>query len=208
MLTDEGSIQLVVPLTDSRVFACQAPSADFAHGRRRVAESSLVRDVHPEAAMIESGAFPKAEVSACLKSDRRCCEDPVDRDVPKVPSKSRRGRKLVVELEKNFAHAKSRESLINIAVANIAVCIKHYYYLFAGSNPFRDFRFKIAEKGFTGAAIVVLVIQMVHVLTVRALRALRKTWTIRRNDFERHRSAALVPRPSPATESGRISAAA
>ena len=37
---------------------------------------------------------------------------------------------------------------------------------------------------------------------------IRKTWTIRRNHFERHRSAALVPRPSPATESGRISAAA
>ena len=47
MLDDERAIEPFVPLSDVRVFAGQAPSIDFAHGRRRIAENGLIRDVHP-----------------------------------------------------------------------------------------------------------------------------------------------------------------
>ena len=158
--------------------------------------------------IVKSGAFTKFEVSTCLKSYCRCRKDRINRNVSEVPSESGGRRKIIIELEQNFSHAESRKSLIYIAIAHIAVCIEHYYHLFAAPNPFGDFSLKIGEKSLSRATIVVLIVEMIHVLTVRALRPIREAGTIRIDDLEKHRRTALIPRPGPATESGGVSAAA
>ena len=130
--------------------------------------------------MIKSEAFTNAEVFSCLKSYRRGRKYRINWNVSEVPSESGGRRKIVIELEKNFSHAESRESLIYIAIAHVAVCIEHCYYLFAGPNPFGDFSLKIGEKSLSGATIVVLIVEIVHVLAIRALQPIRETGAIRR----------------------------
>ena len=158
--------------------------------------------------MTESWAFAKAEISSCLKRYRWCRKDRIDRNVSEIPSKSGGRRKIFIELEKNFSHAESRRSLLDIAIAHVAVCIQHDDHLFAGPNPFGNVCLEIGEKGLSRAKIVILIVEMAHVMTIHALWPIREVGVIRSDDLERNRRAALIPRPGPATESGGVSATA
>ena len=96
--------------------------------------------------------------------------------------------------------------MVDLAVAHIAVSIEHYDHLFAGPNSFGNFGLKIGEKGLSRASIIILAVEIVDVLAIRALRPIGEAGAIRSNDLEIKRRAALVPRPGPATESGGVSA--
>jgi hypothetical protein len=65
---------------------------------------------------------------------------------------------------------------------------------------------KIFEKGLAWAAIVVLVIKEIHVLTVRAEGTVREARAVGGHSFKRDWGPALIARPSPSAQSSRIAA--
>jgi hypothetical protein len=96
--------------------------------------------------------------------------------------------------------------LVNITVSYVAVGVKHNYHLLACLNPLPYVFGKIFEKGLAWAAVVVLVIKEIHVLTVRAQGTVREARAVGCHDFKRYWGPALIARPSPSTQSGRITA--
>jgi hypothetical protein len=85
-----------------------------------VPESRLKRDVHPKAAMIEAWTGAETEVTPCLQLCRLGSKHPVNRDVIQVTRERRRDWEIRINLEENFAHARFKEHLVDIAVSLLA----------------------------------------------------------------------------------------
>ena len=108
----------------------------------------------------------ESEVSSSTDEHGGRCEDAINGNRLLVARESSSSVQLGVECEEHFTHSHVRERLVDFTVSDIAVGVEYHddllTVLYPGSQLFLD----VVQKGLPRAAVVILIIKIVHVLTV------------------------------------------
>ena len=126
-----------------------------------------IRDVKPESPMV-AGEVIKVHVSSLTKGDGAGSPDAIDGDVVSVVGVCGRCQRTIMSTTKEMAELRLQEEGDYIIVQDILVNVAANNGQVALTNAFFKFVVKIFEEGFSGVAIIIVVLKVSTLLSVHA----------------------------------------